>query len=201
MSPRARRAAIALLAALATLPVAACGQRTERAPARESLQIFVGTVEDSSSYISVISDGQRLSGFVTDGVKNAKWFATADIDDGEAPLVDRDGNELGKANISGEEASGEVLAGLSRHDFEATEATGEAGLFTAAEQNGQNSFEAGWVVLPDGSERGTYDTYIDGQFTTHRAPRLKPTVKIPVFGSQAPHLQPTLFLDLNTQAP
>jgi hypothetical protein len=201
MRPWTLRAALVVVAALTTITATACGQRTERAPGMEALQTYVGKVEDSPGYIGVITDGERLSGFVTDGVRFAKWFATVELDDDEASLVARDGFELGEVSVSDEGASGEVLVGLTRHPFEAVEATGEAGLFTAADRHGANSFEAGWVVLPDGSELGSYDTYVDEVFTTHPAPRLRPAVKIPGFGSQAPHVQPTLFLELNTQAP
>jgi hypothetical protein len=202
MTTRILRATIPLVAALATLSLTACGQKTERAPATEPLQTFVGKVDGSSSYIGLITDGKRLSGFVTDGGENAKWFATAELDgDGKAPLVQRDGYALGEATVSDETASGEVLVGLASHSFDASLATGESGLFTAAERNGESSYEAGWVLLPDGSERGTYDTYVNQKFTTHPAPRLKPTVKIPGFGASAPHPQTSLFLDLNTQAP
>jgi hypothetical protein len=199
--PGTLRVVVPIVVALGALALSACGQRTERAPEVESLQMFVGKVEDSAGYVGVISDGERMSGFVTDGVKFGKWFATAELNEGEAPLIARDGFELGEVKIADDEASGEVLVGLTRHGFEAVKATGEGGLFTASEQNGANSFEAGWVVLPDGSEEGTYDTFVDEVFSTHPAPRLKPSVNIPGFGTQAPHLQTSLFLDLNTQAP
>jgi hypothetical protein len=199
MTRLVRRAGIPVVAAL-VLALGACGQQSEKVPDRATLDTFVGQVNDSPAYIALITDGERVAGFVSDGKRYGKWFATADLDDDEAELIARDGAELGEVSINGDSASGDVIVGLRSHSFEAQRATDKAGLFTAAEKKRQDSFEAGWVVLADGSERGTYDTYIDGEFKTHPAPTLKPTVDIPSFGAQAPHQQPTLFLESNTQA-
>jgi hypothetical protein len=165
------------------------------------LDTYVGEVDGSSTRIALITDGDRIAGFMTDGSDQAKWFATDHLDDGKAQLVARDGSPLGEVNVSDHSATGEVVAGLSRDSFDAVLASGKAGLFTAAEKTGQDSFEAGWITLPDGSALGTYDTYIDGQFQTHPAPKLEPAVKIPGFGAQVPHQQTSLFFDANVQAP
>jgi hypothetical protein len=171
------------------------------APSQSPLDTYVGKVNGSNAYIAVITNGDRMSGFFTDGKSQAKWFATAKLEDGKAKLVARDGSPLGDVRISDQSASGEVTVGISTHTFDAKPATGEAGLFTAEEKRGRNSFEAGWIVLAPGSVLGTYDTYINGQFLTHPAPQLKSVVRIPMFGLQAPHQQPSLFLDTNVQAP
>ena len=201
MTPAIRSAA-AVAALGLMLVMAACGQEGEQAPERQALETYVGEVEGSRALVAVITDGDRMSGFVTDGKRYAKWFATAEIDDdGKATLVARDGFQLGEVTISDETASGEVTVGLGEEAFEAELATGDAGLFTAAEAKGQDSFEAGWVVLPDGRTLGTYDTNIDEKFTTRPAPELKPTVDIRGFGAQAPAQHSSLFLDANVQAP
>lgn len=200
MKGTVRRGAIPALIAIA-LSLVACGQQGEKAPETGVLDTFVGQAEGSSAYVALITDGESLSGFVTNGKLFGKWFATAELDDGQAQLTARDGAELGDVTIDGDSASGEVLVGLGTEPFEAGLASGDASLFTAAEKKGEDSFEAGWIVLPDGSERGTYDTFIGGEFTTHPAPKLRSTVDIPGFGAQAPHAQPTLFLEANTQAP
>jgi hypothetical protein len=190
---------LALLIVLTGLLVG-CGTTGPKASETASLKTFVGRVQGSSAYIGLITDGDRLSGFVTDGKLNGKWFATADLSDDKAPLVARDGSELGEATISGDRASGDVNVGLHSHPFSATVATGKGGLFTAAKRVGENSFEAGWVSLPDGSGLGTYDTFINGNFVTHPGVPLKPVVRIPGFGAIAPRQISSLFLDLNTQA-
>jgi hypothetical protein len=171
------------------------------APAQALLNTYVGRVDGSPALIAVITDGDRIAGFFTDGKSDAKWFATAKLDNDEAKLVARDGTPLGQVKVSEQSATGQVTVGLGSHNFDATHASGEAGLFTAAEKTGKDSFEAGWVVLPDGSTLGTYDTFINGVFQTHPAPKLRPTVKIPQFGPQVPHQQTSLFLDANIQAP
>jgi hypothetical protein len=190
---------LTLLLVLAGL-LAGCGTKGPTASDTATLTTFVGRVQESPAYIGLITDGDRLSGFVTDGNLNGKWFATADLSDGKAPLIARDGSKLGEATISGGRASGDVIVGLRSHPFSATAATGKGGLFTAAKRTGEDSFEAGWISLPDGSVLGTYDTFINGNFVTHPGVPLKPVVRIPGFGATAPHQTSSLFLDLNTQA-
>lgn len=170
-------------------------------PSLTPLDTYVAEVDASGTDIALIADGDRIAGFMTNGSDQAKWFATDHLEDGKAQLVARDGTPLGEVNVSDQSATGEVTVGLSRESFDAPLAGGNAGLFTAAEKTGADSFEAGWIVLPDGSALGTYDTYINGQFQTHPGPKLKPTVKIPGFGAQVPHQLTSLFFDANVQAP
>lgn len=193
--------AILVATVLAAALGSACGQRAERAPSKETLDTFVGEVRGSPAYIALITDGERLSGFLTDGKQYGRWFATADLDDDQASLVARDGSELGKVSISGDSASGEVIVGLASDRFDARRTSGKARLFTTAEQRGEDSIEAGWIVLADGSERGTYETSISDESKTQPAPPLRPTVSIPGFGAQVPHQVLSLFLDSNAQAP
>ena len=174
--------------------VASVGSESESAPQNQESQ-------RGSAYIALISDGDRISGFVTDGNKQAKWFATNELEDGTAELIARDGSLLGEATVSDDAASGEVTVGLATGTFDAEPATGNTGLFSAAAAAEDDSFEAGWIVLGPGEELGTYDTFIDGEFRTQPAPKLAPTVQIPGFGSQAPAQLNSLFFDSNVQAP
>ena len=157
--------------------------------------------QPGSAYIAVITDGDRISGFVTDGEKQAKWFATNELEDEKSELIARDGSSLGEVTVTEDAASGEVAVGLGTGSFEAEPAIGNTGLFSAAEADGDDSFEAGWIVLGPGEELGSYDTFIEGEFKTQPAPRLAPTVKIPGFGAQAPAQLNSLFFDSNVQAP
>jgi hypothetical protein len=152
-------------------------------------------------YIALITDGDRIAGFLTDGRSQANWFATDELEDGKAELVARDGSPLGEAEVTDESATGEVTVGLAERGFDAKLAAGKAGLFTAAEKTGEDSFEAGWIVLRPGAVLGTYDTFIKERFETHPGPPLKPTVRIPRFGAQSPHQHTSLFFDTNVQAP
>src|SRR5262249_18852075 len=185
--PCARAGALAL--ALVALVAVGCGTSGPKVQQATSLTTFVGQVEGAHAYVGVITDGDRVSGFVTDGKIYGKWFATIGLSDDKANLVARDGSQLGDVTISGDRASGNVIVGLHSYPFEATKTAvgGEAGLFSAAKRTANNdSFEAGWISLPDGSELGTYDTFIKGEFETHRGPPLKPIVRIPGFGAIAP---------------
>ena len=196
-----RRVLATALALLVIGALAACGQESEQPTGKPLLDTYVGAVDGAPVDIAFITDGARVAGFYTDGKEQAKWFATEDLDDGKATLWDRDGFEIGEVEIADDVAEGELVLETATRPFQARLSTGNAGLLTAAEQRGNDSFEAGWITLPDGSSRGTYDTYVAGVFSTHPAPRLKPTVAIPGFGSAVPHQQTSLFLDANTQAP
>jgi serine/threonine-protein kinase len=197
-----RKRALVAIAVATALVVGACGQDGEEAPANASLETFVGKAGDGAN-VAVITDGERLSGFVTDGTSYGKWFATnAVAEDGATDLVARDGFELGSVEINGDQAVGEVQVALGQAEpFSAERVERSGGLFTAAEKDGEDSFEAGWVVLADGTELGTIDTLIDGKFVTRPAPKLEPTIDVPRFGAAAPHEHSSLFLDANIQAP
>jgi hypothetical protein len=191
----------AMLALPVALALSGCGNKGEQVPAQAALDTYVGKVQGANYYVAIISDGAQVSGFTTDGKLSGKWFSTADLNDDKADLVARDGSPLGQVSISDGVASGQLNVALGDKPYRAELATGDAGLFTTAAKRGKDSYEAGWIVLPDGSEKGTYDTFVNGDFSTHPAPPLKPTVRIPGWGSAAPHEQVSQFLELNTQAP
>jgi hypothetical protein len=161
----------------------------------------------SKACIAFITNGQKIAGFVSDGNHASSWFATSDLESGKLTIFSRQGFQLGEATISGDSVSGEIAllsAGQVLQEglhFEGRRATGTAGLYVAAAKNGPDSFEAGWVVLPDGSECGTVDTFLHGTFDTNPAPKLKATVSIPPFGTQLPHQQTSVYFDVNPQAP
>jgi hypothetical protein len=172
------------------------------------LETYVASVQGvPHTCVAVITNGDSVAGFVSDGQHASSWFATSHLDDGKAKLFSRQGFELGDVTISGDSFSGQTallsVGQVLRQalQFEGERATGGAGLFEAAEENGQDSFEAGWIVLPDGSECGTVDTYIDQHFETNPAPKLKAAVNIPPFGSQLPHEETSLYFDVNKEAP
>ncbi|MGH2922985.1 MAG: hypothetical protein ACRDKH_03010 [Solirubrobacterales bacterium] len=118
---------------------------------------FVGRVEGTDAYIGLVSDGERLSGYVCDGADVSVWLE-APLAGSAAELVGRDGEALGRVELAGARASGEVELGGEAHSFEAKRASlgGGAGLYREASAGfpARGSRESGWIVLADGSVRG-----------------------------------------------
>ena len=132
----------------------------------------MGTVSGSGVYIALNSDGTQVGGYLSDGQQVSTWLGTSDIDDGRAELVARgDRARLGEVVLGPQSASGTVeIAGLE-HAFSAAPATGEAGLYRMVKgAPGQLGFEeTGWIVLGDGSEKGS-TTIAEGAGNTRIVP-------------------------------
>jgi hypothetical protein len=119
--------------------------------------VFVGKVDDTDTYVALISHGQRLTGAYLCSAKWAAWVRPVPFADGTADLVSRSGETLGEASFAGEGARGDLDVGGDSHSFSATLATGKAGLYrTARGQPGGDGgvSETGWILLPDGSKCG-----------------------------------------------
>ena len=171
-----------LLAALAT----GCGGDEElsdgQAPegqVRPLVGTYVGTVSDSDAYIALNSDGSQVGGYVSDGRQVSIWLAASDIGDGPADLVARkDGARLGEVILGPQSASGTVEIAGVEHSFSAAPATGEAGLYRSLDgAPGAPGFEeTGWIVLSDGSEKGSTNI-TDETGTTRTQPAPKRTTE------------------------
>lgn len=156
---------VALLAVLVVL--AGCGdddgEAGQPAPPERSAApkgTFVGKVEGTDAYLALVSDGKRVLGYVCDSKRISTWIAVASVRDGKAKLNSRRADALGEATFSADGVSGELTVGGERRSFSAQPASGEAGLYRAAHVKrrdnklSEGEVEAGWVVLPDGSQRG-----------------------------------------------
>jgi hypothetical protein len=188
--PRARlRGRVRTWAAVlvAGLALAACGDSGDggsaSGPAKAKAPValkgtFVGKVDGSDAYIALVSDAKRVVGYVCDSKQVSGWLDVAAIRDGKAVLSSRSGTALGQATFSADGVSGEVTIGGARHSFSATRSTADAGLYRAARVQrqdgrlGTGETEVGWVVLPDGTQRGGLNTGTTGATLVKAAPRL-----------------------------
>lgn len=170
----------------ATVALAGCGNdggdgatAQETAPAAPTTT-FVGKVDGSSAYIALVSDANRLLGYVCDSKRTSGWIAVAAIRDRTAILSTRGGNRLGQATFSADGVSGAVTVGGRRRTFSARRSSGDAGLYRAARverRDGRLSageVELGWVVLPDGTQRGGTNIGTSDVPLVRSAPRLSP---------------------------
>jgi hypothetical protein len=169
---------LAAILAAGALLAAGCGKDEEPDTSRAvstAEGTYAGAVDGRGAYIALISDGERVTGYVCDGRKVSRWLAPTDIDNGTAELVSRGGETLGKATLTADGASGELTLASETHAFSADPATDDAGLYRAAVgEPGKPGFvEAGWIVLADGSVKGVKNSFTKtgADFVVQPAPK------------------------------
>jgi hypothetical protein len=195
----ARRRVACAVAVAAAVALAGCGDdagssdtATQAEQGMELKGTFVGEVDGTDAYLALVSDGTRVLGYLCDSKKLSRWIDVSPIRDGAAQLSARDGDDLGEAMISAGSVSGTVTIGGEQHAFRAEPAAGEAGLYRAARVDrqdgklGEGEIEAGWIVLPDGMQRGATNVGTTSTVLVKSAPRLtlsSTTVNLSVAGT------------------
>ena len=165
-----RRAAAALLA-VTGIVLAACGSSESNETTAEStpekVRSYVGTVEGTDAFVSVVFDGERALAYVCDGVPAdptgtaptiQAWFngpsdgATVDV---QAP-AGRLQLQLTDADLTGTLtlADGRRAAVSGR----SVAADGDAGLYRAEASGAGGTAVGGWIIAPDGQQRGGVGT-------------------------------------------
>jgi hypothetical protein len=139
---------------------------------------YVGRVQGSNAYIAVLKQRRKIGGYVCNNGPGGAWLEYTWLRNGRAPLRSGSGEPLGWVTISGESATGTVeVAGRERH-FRARRVSGRAaGLFFAVGLRRNRLLVGGWVLLPDGTQRGAVSgvsTRTLNPLATTSAPRLNP---------------------------
>jgi hypothetical protein len=200
----ARREFVKLFALVITTTAVAvaamgCGDE-EGAPNPPVLDTYLGTVAGSDAYVALITDGEEVAGYVSNGGGLSTWLATSRLDNGRAPLASREGLLLGEASVSRDRATGQIRLGPESLRFDAKRAIGDAGLYFAAQQEGEDVAEIGWILMPDGSQRGSVFSIVDGEQSVAPAPRLRlrdPSVTVGQFSQMVPTELTTRYLERN----
>ena len=146
--------------ALAGLVVGATAGSAGAAPAKAKTVsgTFVGTVSGTDAYVGVVAakakGGRRaVLAYVCDGQQLADWF-TAKVTGNHATLKAKNGDRLTVA-LTKSQASGTLtLADGTRQAFTATPGARPAGLYQAVTKTSGKQYLGGWVLLPDGTQRG-----------------------------------------------
>jgi hypothetical protein len=159
MIRRAARWPAVALASLAAVAAVACGGEEAAAPGGTGTEEgprlekqWAGTVEGTDAYISVftLTDGQT-GAYLADGDQIAV-LALGSLEGGELSLQAEDGTTVtGTAN---DEVIGTVELEGTEYDFGAETATGEAGWYRARTEVEGETITAGYILLPDGTQRG-----------------------------------------------
>ena len=151
-TPPARVCAAVLVAA--ALGMGGCGSsstKTSAAPTGD----FAGRVAGSQAFVAVVAGRAKVVAYVCDG-----RHGLAELFGGQ-----RSGNRLALRNAHGARLSATITpgrvtgafakaAGGSSLRFTATPAHGHAGFFRARGRIDHAPATLGWIVLPDGAERG-----------------------------------------------
>lgn len=138
---------------------------------------FVGRVQGSDAYIAVLKDGRKIGGYLCDNGTLSRWIEYRWLRNGVAPLsVGTTGERLGSVRIAGRSATGTVLIAGQKRRFRATLTRKEdGGLHFAIGKQPGSLLVAGWILLPDGSQRGAVsrvNTQTLSPLPTTSAPRL-----------------------------
>ena len=165
-----RRAAAAFLA-VAGIVLAACGSSESNEPTApstsEKVRSYVGTVEGTDAFVSVVFDGARALAYVCDGVPAdptgtaptvQAWFngssdgATVDL---QAP-AGRLQLQLTEADLTGTLTLPDGRrAAVSGRSIAADD---DAGLYRAEASGAGGTAVGGWILATDGQQRGGVGT-------------------------------------------
>jgi len=147
--------------ALAGLVVGATAGSAGAAPAKAKTVsgTFVGTVSGTDAYVGVVAAKAKSGGsravlaYVCDGQQRADWF-TAKVTGNHATLKAKNGDRLTVALTTSQASGTLTLADGTRQAFTATPGARPAGLYQAVTKTSGKQYLGGWVLLPDGTQRG-----------------------------------------------
>ncbi len=127
---------------------------------KEHAGTYVGRLAGSDAFVAIVTNGRDVRAYVTDGAGDGRlaiseWFEGT-IFQNEFSLFSLSGGVQLTADIEADTASGGVvLSGGTLLLFEAVRADGEAGLYLFENSVGSDFYQAGWIVLPGGDQRGS----------------------------------------------
>jgi hypothetical protein len=156
-----RAARFALATVLLAVAVAGCSDNgNDKAAEPETVTgSFVGTVAGSDAYVAIVvgPTGDSLA-YVTDGASSVDWVDGTRRSD--SALLSNEGG----ATLDAKFGRGIVTGSFTRPGYEPLSVTARrhdapAGLYRATDDFADGRYVGGWVVLPDGTERGSVRRY------------------------------------------
>ena len=175
-----------VLLTIAGLALGACGDDdgakggatpTTRDTSGGIIGSWTGKVDGSDAFIAISTFEDRLMlAYVCDSKGIAEWFR-GNAGKDALELTSAGGARL-KAKLAKDDASGSVTLSDGRTlNFKAPRSTGDAGLYRAKGNAGGAETVGGWIVLPNGEQRGS----LQQSGVTSTAPTLNtssPTVNV-----------------------
>jgi hypothetical protein len=121
---------------------------------------IAAAVNGSQAYVAVYAykadkRGRRdVVGYVCDGAQMAEWFSKHRVTGNTLTLASDGGAHL-NAKLTTKSATGTVtLTDGTKLSFTAAPVTDPAGLYRAEQTIAGQPYLGGWIVLPDGTQRG-----------------------------------------------
>jgi hypothetical protein len=147
--------AILLLAGAALLLAAGCGGDGDGSASDQPPQgLAAGRVEGSEAFIAFVAKDGELAAYVCDSDTIAEWFR-GPIEGNTVELQSEGGASL-TAELSADGVTGTFTpSGGEPLAFTASPAGEGAGLYRAEGTVEGEELLAGWIVLPDGEQRGS----------------------------------------------
>ena len=153
-------ARFALATALVALAVGGCSSGGDKAGERKAITgSFIGTVAGSDAYAAIVvgPTGDTLA-YVTDGAYSVDW-----VDGTRHGDSARLSNE-GGATLDAKFGRGIMTGSFTRPGEQPLSVTARpgdapAGLYRATDDFADGRYVGGWVVLPDGTQRGAVRRY------------------------------------------
>jgi hypothetical protein len=118
-------------------------------------QHYVGLIDGTDAYVALVAQGGTLTAYICDGADLVVWFggsAGGSSLEGTSP-----GGDTITATVSGPSAMGSATIAGTTYAFTAELAVAPAGLWELVDgpvDDLSNFLHGGWIVLPDGSQRG-----------------------------------------------
>jgi hypothetical protein len=149
---------IVLIVVLLILPLLALAQ--EETDEAEFI-LYVGTITDEPDiFVGLAMEGEAVTLYICDGqpdegtISVGQWFIGT-IEEGAIDITAADGNRVA-VTLSEETAVGSfTFTDDSVKDFTLALAEGEAALYRSEFAIGEDEYIGGWLVLADGSVRGS----------------------------------------------
>jgi hypothetical protein len=163
---RVRRPRLAALSALALVATALAGCGAEDREPSAATPLAAGTyaarVPGTDAYLAAVLDRGHVAAYLCDRGGTALWFAPRPHRAGRAELRWRSG----RARLALAPAAGGVRARVRLPDgtlrtMTLAHQTGRAGIYRATASTQRGGLKAGWIVLDDGTQRGTTTQFID----------------------------------------
>jgi hypothetical protein len=186
-----------VLATLLVALVAAPSVGATAVPARVKTVdgTFAGAAQGSPAYVAVYVDkadkkGRRkVIAYVCDSQQVAEWFDKKNVKGNRFSLTSDDSARL-KATLTKTTARGTItLADGTKLAFAAPLANEPAGLYRAEQTIASQDYLGGWILLPDGTQRGAVKRAAAVIGNPFIDPTSSPNVPLPGIGILTPELQ------------
>lgn len=140
-----------------------------RAVSTDATTTYLGAVNGTQALLGLVLDGSKVRAYVCDGTPSslatlAEWFA-GQVKGSEVQASSQDQQAQFTAQLTRQSASGTLRLASGRvyaFSIPQVSATAQVGVFEGTALIVGKRYHAGWLVLPDGNQRGAASFYPQG---------------------------------------